>query len=201
MEVFQGCLVVVSHDNFFVNRVAEHLFVFQGDGVVRDFQGSYTDYLEYRRDALGRKGLFKDEEEEEDWGSNDDAGVVDGVSSGADVVSDTKSVGSSGDSTGDTNVKVNHAHPAPSAIAESEVLPTTPKLSYEERKELNKVERELSKINVQITALNERIAAGYADSQQDRATCDALSAELKALMKTHTEKEQRWRQLNARMNK
>lgn len=51
-EVFDGCLVVVSHDNFFVNRVAEHLFVFQGDGVVRDFQGSYTDYLEYRQDTL-----------------------------------------------------------------------------------------------------------------------------------------------------
>ena len=201
MEVFQGCLVVVSHDNFFVNRVAEHLFVFQGDGVVRDFQGSYTDFLEDRRDALGRNCLFKDEEEEEDWGSGADAGVVDGVSSGADVVGDTKSVGSSGDSTGSINVKANNVHPAPSAITESEALPTTPKLSYEERKELNKVERELSKINVQISALNERIAAGYADSQQDRATCDALSAELKALMKTHTEKEQRWRQLNARMNK
>lgn len=49
-ETFQGCLIVVSHDNFFVNRVAEHLFVFEGDGVVRDFQGSYTDYLEYRKD-------------------------------------------------------------------------------------------------------------------------------------------------------
>ena len=50
-EVFEGCLVVVSHDNFFVNRVAEHLFVFQGDGVVRDFQGCYDDYLEYRRES------------------------------------------------------------------------------------------------------------------------------------------------------
>ena len=37
--MFDGCLVVVSHDNFFVNRVAEHLFVFEGDGVVRDFEG------------------------------------------------------------------------------------------------------------------------------------------------------------------
>ncbi len=49
-ETYQGCLLVVSHDNFFVNRVAKHLFVFQGEGVVRDFHGSYTEYLEYRRD-------------------------------------------------------------------------------------------------------------------------------------------------------
>jgi ABC transport system ATP-binding/permease protein len=44
-EEFEGCLVVVSHDNFFVNRVARHLFVFEGDGVVRDFLGSFTEYL------------------------------------------------------------------------------------------------------------------------------------------------------------
>ena len=43
-EVFEGCLVVVSHDNFFVNRVAEHLFVFEGDGVVRDFEGIVSSY-------------------------------------------------------------------------------------------------------------------------------------------------------------
>jgi ATP-binding cassette subfamily F protein uup len=41
-EEFEGCLVVVSHDSVFVNKVAEHLFVFEGDGVVRDFLGSYT---------------------------------------------------------------------------------------------------------------------------------------------------------------
>ena len=44
-EVFEGCLVVVSHDNFFVNRVAEHLFVFEGDGVVRDFEGTILTHL------------------------------------------------------------------------------------------------------------------------------------------------------------
>jgi ATP-binding cassette subfamily F protein uup len=58
-EVFQGCLVVVSHDNFFVNRVAEHLFVFQGNGVVSDFQGSYDDYLEYRRESKQAAGKGK----------------------------------------------------------------------------------------------------------------------------------------------
>lgn len=50
-ESFDGCLIVVSHDNFFVNRVCEHLFIFEGDGVVRDFQGSYSDYLDYRRSS------------------------------------------------------------------------------------------------------------------------------------------------------
>ena len=43
--MFEGCLVVVSHDNFFVNRVAEHLFVFEGDGVVRDFEGTLFSFF------------------------------------------------------------------------------------------------------------------------------------------------------------
>lgn len=45
---WKGCLVIVSHDNYLVNRVAEHLFLFEGDGIVRDFNGSYDDYLDYR---------------------------------------------------------------------------------------------------------------------------------------------------------
>ena len=38
---FQGCLVMVSHDRYFMDRMVEHLFVFEGDGVIRDFPGNY----------------------------------------------------------------------------------------------------------------------------------------------------------------
>ena len=49
-ETFKGCLLVVSHDNAFMNKVTEHLFVFEGDGVVTDFQGGYDAYLkQYRK--------------------------------------------------------------------------------------------------------------------------------------------------------
>lgn len=43
---FKGCLIVVSHDRFFLDRIVDHLFVFKGDGVVRDFPGDYTAYRE-----------------------------------------------------------------------------------------------------------------------------------------------------------
>jgi ATP-binding cassette subfamily F protein uup len=43
---FNGVLVIVSHDRFFVDKVTEHLFVFEGDGVVKDFLGSLSDYAE-----------------------------------------------------------------------------------------------------------------------------------------------------------
>ena len=41
---FQGCLVLVSHDRYFMDRLVDHLFVFEGDGVVKDFPGNYSQY-------------------------------------------------------------------------------------------------------------------------------------------------------------
>jgi len=41
---FKGCLLVVSHDRYFLDRVVEHLFVMEGDGLIRDFPGDYSTY-------------------------------------------------------------------------------------------------------------------------------------------------------------
>src|SRR5688572_2878447 len=44
---FPGCLLIVSHDRYFMDRLVDHLFVFEGEGVVRDFPGNYTQYREW----------------------------------------------------------------------------------------------------------------------------------------------------------
>jgi len=44
LEQFKGVLLVISHDRAFADKVADHLFVFEGDGVVKDFQGSLSEY-------------------------------------------------------------------------------------------------------------------------------------------------------------
>jgi len=44
---FQGCLVMVSHDRYFMDRMVEHLFVFEGNGVIRDFPGNYGLYQQW----------------------------------------------------------------------------------------------------------------------------------------------------------
>lgn len=41
---FQGCLIVVSHDRYFMDRVVDHIFVFHGNGKIQDFPGNYTQY-------------------------------------------------------------------------------------------------------------------------------------------------------------
>ncbi len=45
---FKGCVIVISHDRFFLDSIADHLFVFEGDGKVRDFPGNYTEYRQWR---------------------------------------------------------------------------------------------------------------------------------------------------------
>ncbi len=44
LSEFPGCLLIVSHDRYFMDRLVDHLFVFEGDGVVRDYPGNYTNY-------------------------------------------------------------------------------------------------------------------------------------------------------------
>ncbi|MBL7970809.1 MAG: ABC-F family ATP-binding cassette domain-containing protein, partial [Prolixibacteraceae bacterium] len=42
LRVFQGCVIIVSHDRYFMDKIVDHLFVFNGDGTIKDFPGSYT---------------------------------------------------------------------------------------------------------------------------------------------------------------
>lgn len=48
LQDFPGCVIVVSHDRYFMDKVVDHLLVFKGDGVVKDFPGNYTQYREWQ---------------------------------------------------------------------------------------------------------------------------------------------------------
>src|SRR5258708_5397731 len=47
LSEFQGCLLIVSHDRYFMDRLVDHLLVLEGDGMVRDFPGNYSQYREW----------------------------------------------------------------------------------------------------------------------------------------------------------
>ena len=48
LQDFPGCVIVVSHDRYFMDKVVDHLLVFKGDGVIKDFPGNYTQYREWQ---------------------------------------------------------------------------------------------------------------------------------------------------------
>jgi ATP-binding cassette ChvD family protein len=56
LENFAGCAVIITHDRWFLDRVATHIIAFEGDSQVIFFEGSYTDYEENRKKRLGDSG-------------------------------------------------------------------------------------------------------------------------------------------------
>ncbi len=58
LSAFKGCLILVSHDRYFMDRLVDHLFVFEGDAKIKDFTGNYSDYRIYK------DGLILKEREE-----------------------------------------------------------------------------------------------------------------------------------------
>ncbi len=57
LEEFAGCAVVVSHDRWFLDRICTHILSFDGEGNVEFYQGSYSDYEEWKRERNGGKEL------------------------------------------------------------------------------------------------------------------------------------------------
>lgn len=52
---FQGCLLVVSHDRYFMDKIVDHLFIFRGDAVIEDFPGNYSDFRAYEDSQVQEK--------------------------------------------------------------------------------------------------------------------------------------------------
>ncbi|KXB48111.1 ABC transporter, ATP-binding protein [Bacteroidales bacterium KA00344] len=64
LQDFPGCVIVVSHDRYFMDKVVDHLLVFQGEGIIKDFPGNYTQYREW--------SSLKSKDEEENKKKTDD---------------------------------------------------------------------------------------------------------------------------------
>ena len=73
---FPGCLIVVSHDRYFMDKIIDHLFVFEGEGVISDFPGNYSDFRAYEKSEVKTEQSAKPTEEtkaKKEW--RNDGGV------------------------------------------------------------------------------------------------------------------------------
>lgn len=71
LEDFQGCLIVVTHDRYFMDKLVDHLFVFEGDGKIKDYTGRYSDYrLELKEKEASEKQAEKLAEKQRNAVSN-----------------------------------------------------------------------------------------------------------------------------------
>lgn len=55
LRSFKGCLIIVSHDRFFTDKLADHIFAFEGNGIIKDFPGNYTQYKNWKEEEEEKK--------------------------------------------------------------------------------------------------------------------------------------------------
>jgi len=60
LSEYQGCLLIVSHDRYFMDRLVDHIFVFEGDGYIRDFPGNYSNYRIWLKEHEKAQALKKE---------------------------------------------------------------------------------------------------------------------------------------------
>lgn len=68
---FPGCLIVVSHDRYFMDKIVDHLFVFKGDGIIEDFPGNYSDYRTYEDSIPKTTSTDTTKTEKKSWKKDD----------------------------------------------------------------------------------------------------------------------------------
>ena len=145
LSEFQGCLLIVSHDRYFMDRLVDHLFVFEGNGYIRDFPGNYTIYR-----------IWQKEQEQK-----------------------TLSVPAQ---TGST----------PPAQQETNSSVSKKKLSFNEKREFEQLEKEIPKLEQQKAALNEKLASGHLEFQE----LQEISLTIGKISQELEEKEMRWLELS-----
>ena len=64
---YEGCLVIVSHDRYFMDKIVDHLFVFKGEGEVQDFPGNYSDYFTYEQSIPKESKVEEKEVTKNSW--------------------------------------------------------------------------------------------------------------------------------------
>lgn len=141
LSQFKGCLVIVSHDRYFMDRLVEHLFVFDEGNEIKDFTGNYSVY----RESLKQKEASKTEPKKMDI-------------------------------------------PKP----EKEKDDNKRKMSYNEKREFETLEKELEKLSEKKKALEAKINSG----EQDHTVLLEWGAELKKIEEAIDEKELRWLELS-----
>jgi ATP-binding cassette subfamily F protein uup len=137
---FPGCVIMVSHDRYFMDKIVDHLFVLEGNGKCTDFNG---DYSEYRLVAKEKLQASKREEK-----------VV--------------------------------------AQQSKEIVQKPSAISFEQRKEINKVEKDISKLEEK----KKLITSAFDDPQLTPEKIQALSKELNEISSMIEEKELQWISLN-----
>ena len=139
LQDFPGCVIIVSHDRFFTDKVVDHLLVFHGEGKVQDFPGNYSQYRIYQK--------LKSEESAKDSKNGKNTKNAINVKN----VKDGKNA---------NNPIANNASTSPSNTSKPK------KLSYKETRELEQLEKDIAALETEKATIVEELSAGNISTEQ-----------------------------------
>ncbi len=178
---YSGCLVIVSHDRYFMDKLVDHLFVFEADGLVRDFPGNYSAYrseqmmLEEEKRALSSGGTG--------------AATRAGSAAGGKATKPAANLGESlPPSQSSPNEKAQKEDPAMKPTA----APAKNRMGFKEKREFEALEASLPKLEARRTQLEDSLSSGaLAHDELQR-----LSEELGRVIADIEEQTDRWLELS-----
>lgn len=149
LQTFKGCVIVVSHDRYFMDKVVDHLFVFKGEGAVKDFPGNYTQYRAFRDSTEEAEKEQKNQTREKE-----------------------------------TNTKKQD---------NSERKTTAKKLSFNEKREFEALEKEIPQLENEKSELEIKLSSGEITDAEEIIKLSERFAKVSELL---DEKEMRWLELS-----
>jgi ATP-binding cassette subfamily F protein uup len=156
LQDFPGCILIVSHDRYFMDRLVDHLFAFEGNGVIRDFPGNYSQYR-----------LWKQLEEN----------------------TENKKQNAEG-----WKQKAETKMPADDSVKQKEEQNETQKLSYKEKTEFEKLEKEIADLEKEKKLMEVKLSNGSQEFKKLQETSERINEIIVMIDK----KEMRWLELSER---
>ena len=176
LKDFKGTLILVSHDRHFLDRLVDHLFVFCGNGEVKDFIGSYSQYRSFIKDYEAEQ---RSKAREEDRAAKSRQAAASSSSSSSDASS--------------LSAAASSATPSANPSEPRTSRPDAPrKLTYKEQRELEQLEKDIAALTAEKSDLESKLNGGLTDPaelQKVSTRFSALTADLDA-------KETRWLELS-----
>ena len=168
LQDFKGCVIIVSHDRYFMDKVVDHLLVFHGNGQVKDFPGNYTQF----RDA--EKLLEKTENGKLRVSESNQTCL--NCRAGADS----------------TKSKVKTENSSPSANGKPRLMEKKRKLTFKERQEFEQLERDIEALEQEKTDIETALSSGTISVDE----ITTMSKRLPLLNDELDEKSMRWLELS-----
>ena len=183
---FKGVLVLVSHDRYFMDRLVDHLFVFEGGGVIRDFPGNYTDY----RETLAEEESIRLADAKRatmiaNNSSNNSAN--NNFNSKANTNNHSKSYSTNSNS----NENFNGNSINSSKQVEQVAIKSKVKVSFKDKQEYEKLEKEIAELEAEKLTLTAKLSNGITDYNE----ISKMSKRLEDIGNMVDDKSMRWLEL------